>query len=146
MNNKHDQPSEELGLLASGSSGRWSVEVDEVLGGEEWLLEIDGPQVYLVFQLKDLAVPQKALCFLESELQADRSGGRHEQRHDDALILGWFGSASVSLLRDNEDFPRCFLVVGPRAQSTLRLSLGTDDMQMLAEALRQVVEGVPQTS
>lgn len=137
MNNKDDQLTEGLGLVANGSSGRWHVAVDESLDRNEWSLELDGPQTYLVLQLQDLKVIPNALRFLQA---GPRPG------NESALTLGLFGSASVSLLWDNEDFPRCFLVIGPEAGSTLRLSLGAEDIQMLIEALRQVVEDLPQVS
>jgi hypothetical protein len=61
----------------------------------------------------------------------------------EALQLGCFGSASVILQWDNEDFPRCFLIVGPNARAVLRVSLFSEDIAMLAEALEQVVEDLP---
>jgi hypothetical protein len=136
MKNKQDQPTNGLGLLANGASGRWDVALDESLEGEEWSLEIDGPQVYLVFQLEDLTIPRQALDFLQLEPRGGKGGAE--------LVLGKFGPASVSLLRDNEGPPRYFLVVGPRASSTLRLSLTGEDIQMFGEALRQVVADLPQ--
>ena len=139
MANKIDQTTDDLGLLANGSSRRWDIAVDASLDRDEWSLEIDGPQTYLVFQLQDLSVIPAALRFLES-------GPPSGPRHDSALTLGRFGSASVSLVWDNEDFPRCFIVIGPKARSTLRLSLESEDIQMVIEALRQVVRDIPQDS
>jgi hypothetical protein len=145
MNDKVTQPAEGFGLLANGSSRRWDIAVDESLDREEWSLEIDGPQVYVVFQLKDLKVIPAALRFLQAGIKAKRSqagGRRHENESD--LSLGKFGSASVSLAWDNEDFPRCFLIIGPRARATLRLSFEGDDIQMLIEALGEVVKDLPE--
>src|SRR6266852_8600945 len=97
MNRNHDQPTPEFGLLANGASGRWTVAVDESLDCDEWSLEIEGPQVYLVFQLDDLSLPGQIHRLLQAELQ------RHEPRppgiptgNDDPLFLGHLGSASVS--------------------------------------------------
>jgi hypothetical protein len=142
MKNKAEQPAEGLGLLANGSAGHWDVAVDEAASGDEWFLELDGPQVYLVFQLENLKVVETVLQFLQAG--SLRASGRGDS--EAALPLGRFESAAVSLLWDNEDFPRCFIVVGPAARSTLRLSLEAEDIQMLVEALRQVVKDIPQGS
>src|SRR5262245_16847647 len=107
MDHKHDQPTDGFGLLANGSSGGWSITVDESLDRDEWSLEIDGPQVYFVIQLEDLAVLRKALRFLEAEVQSPQGRpARGSPVDGDALVLGRFGPASVSLVRDNEGFPR----------------------------------------
>src|SRR3954453_17563537 len=127
MNDKTDQPAEGLGLLAHGSSRRWDITVDQSLDRDEWSLEIDGPQTYLVFQLRDLRVIPEALRFLRSGPPSNRAKGHRHSGGESALHLGRFGSTSVSLLWDNEDFVRCFIVVGPKARSTLRLSLEAKD-------------------
>jgi hypothetical protein len=136
MNTMPNQPMNGLGLLANGSSRRWDLAVEESLDGDQWFLELDGHQVYLVFQLHDLAVVGSMLRFLE----ADGHKGKEA-----ALNLGRFGEAPVSLLRDNEDIKRFFLVLGPTAQTALRLSLDAEDIQALIEALRQVLAGLPET-
>src|SRR5262249_49837243 len=107
--------------------------VNEALDGVGWSLELDGPQTYLVFQLQDLQVLQKALSFLQSGNGAEEG----------VLHLGRFGSASVSLLWDNENFPKCFIIVGPKARSTRRLSMEAEDIQALREAVEQVVKDLP---
>src|SRR5438093_1557149 len=110
MNQQHDQSTNGWGLLANGASSRWTIDVDEALDRDEWELEIKGPQVCLLFQLDNLSIPREALRFLQSELELHRT---HQPRTafsgEDTLILGHFGDASVSIVRDNEDFPRCFL-------------------------------------
>ena len=52
-----------LGLATNGSSRKWYVAVDETLDGNEWTLEIDGPQAYFVFQLRDPKVVAEATRF-----------------------------------------------------------------------------------
>jgi len=145
MDRKDEKPTGRVGLLANGSSGPWSIAVDESVDRDEWSIEIDGPQVYLVFQLAELTTPLKALQFLQLELTAERAREpRRRQVGEDALTLGHFGPASVSLVRDNEDFARCFLVIGPRARSTFRLSLDEEDIRRFTDALRQVVADIPE--
>lgn len=130
-----------LGLVANGSSRKWDVAVDETPGGNEWSLEIDRPQVYLTFQLRDPKVVAEARRFLQSPPGSDDTG--REGGEAGELLLGQFDSTSVSLVWDNEGFSRCFLVIGPKAGSALRLSLEAEDVQMLIEALNQVMEDMP---
>jgi hypothetical protein len=134
------QSAKGYGLLASGSSRRWEVTVDESLDHEnEWSVELDGPNVYLVFQLKDLRPLVEAVEFLERGCDPKTSKAAASQAHP----LGQFGSASVLLIWDNEEAPRCFLVVGPRSRSTMRLTLQADDIQALLQALREAVQDLP---
>jgi hypothetical protein len=126
-----DRPEERFGLLATGSCGRWVVDVDESDGGD-YYLDLDGPTVYLVVRLSALSVLDRARRYLETP----PSGGA------EGIQLGQFGSAPVSLMWDNEEFARCFLIVS-EAQCTLRVSLDEEDIRMLREALRQVVADLP---
>lgn len=128
-----------LGLAANGSSRKWYVAVDEALDGNDWFLEIDGPQACLVFQLRDPKVVAEAMRFLQSPPGSGGAGGGEAAE----LLLGQFDSTSVFLIWDNEGFSRCFLVIGPKARSALRLSLEAEDFQMLIEALNQVMEDMP---
>jgi hypothetical protein len=134
MKSDTDQARNAFGLLASGSSGCWSIDLDESHDGTEWSLQLDGPRVYLTFALRDLQVIQSAIAYL-----------RAKKNQTGAISLGHFESASVSLHWDNEDIDRCFLIVGPNARSTLRLTLSADDTEMLADSLEQIREELPAT-
>src|SRR5262249_37920709 len=138
MRNVLDLPTERLGLLANGSSRRWDVAVDESLDGDGWTLELDGPQTYLVFPLRDLSVLSKMLRFLQE------GPGSNETKSP--LHLGRFGSSAIPLVWENENSPRCFPVIGPRAGATLRLSREADDIAMLRDALQQVLNALPQAA
>ena len=124
--------------LAFGSSSRWSIDINEALGSDnEWSMELDGPTVYLVIQLAELAIIPTALEFLQA---------KHPQRtwteSTHTLKLGKFGSASVELRWDDEEPPnRCFLAIfsGGKRKSTLYLTLFPEDIEMLKEAFQQVV-------
>jgi hypothetical protein len=111
MNHRNDRPTGKLGLVANGSSGKWDVALDETLDGNEWFLEIDGPQAYLVFQLRDPEVVAEAMRFLQSP-PGPGGTGRGEAGE---LLLGTFDSASVSLVWDDEGFWR-----GPHSVLVLR--------------------------
>ncbi len=137
-------PPDAYGLVAVGSSRGWDVAVDASLDREdEWNVEIEGPQVYIVFQLGDPGVLGRALEFLRCYRRGPVKAAGQRDRGDDDLVLGRFGASAVSLIWDDEDFARCFLVVGAGARSTMRLSLFGDDIDQLTRALEQAVEGVP---
>jgi hypothetical protein len=138
----------EFGLLANGSSRLWDVAVDESLEQEGvWSLELDGPALCLMFRLRDLAVVPVMLAFLQQRLGvAESAGQRNHAGEDHSLTLGTFNGSPVSLLADDESPPRCFLVVGPDVTSTMRLTLQRDDIEMLRDAICQVVDDLPGTA
>jgi hypothetical protein len=142
MNKEIDPATASLALSGSGSTPHWDVAILESSDGEESSLEIDGVQTYLVFQVRDMGVVREALKFLQSPPTFNPTRRRFEGGSAE-LTLGRFGSAAVSLCWDNEDFLRCFLIIGPKARSTLRLSLDAEDVRILTEAFRQVVEDMP---
>jgi hypothetical protein len=140
MTTSSEKSTGNFGLLATGQCGKWSVDIDENLDrDDEWIAEIDGPNVYLHFQIEGLKVISEAIDFLQNPQNG-------VEGRDQWLLLGKFGTAPVSLVWDNEEFPRCFLVVGPRANAVLRLSLWTEDIEMLRQALGQVWSDLPQAS
>jgi hypothetical protein len=143
MKKNMDQPPQRLGLLANGSSRRWDVTLDEELDGDEWSLEIDGPLLYLVFQIHDLLVLREALRFLQAAPCLNGIQNGKCEHLPNEIRLGRFGSASVSLHWDDEDFPRCFIVIGPKARSTLRINLDAEDIRMLGDAFEQVLKDMP---
>lgn len=142
MNDMSENNSERIGLLAYGSFGHWDVSVNESLDTAAWFLEMDGPSTYLFFQLQGLEVIHAALRFLRTVSEESKEWDK--QAEESTLRLGRFGSASVTLHKDNEDFPRCFIVIGSPNESTLRISLDGEDIQMLRDAFVQVVDDLPQ--
>jgi hypothetical protein len=145
MHRSNESAANGFGLLANGSSRLWEVMIDESLHREdEWSMELEGPNVYLVFQLRDLRVVPEVIEFLHARCRTPAAPGRRTRSaRNEMLTLGRFGTASVSLVGDNEESARCFLLIGPRARSTLRLSLHREDCRMLLEAFRQVAEDLP---
>jgi len=133
----------ELHLLRNKAAPSWTVAVDEQAESEFWLLEIDSPQVYLTFQLPDTSALQRAADLLNSSLVIRMPNSKPKfSAKRDQVNLGCFGDSVVQLLRDNEDFPRCFIVVGPHARSTMRISLEEQDIRAFLEALHSVIEGI----
>ena len=117
-------------------TSRWLISVDEIADSKNWLLEIDSPRVYLTFELADLSVLERAIALLNSTLDRQNALGTHSfVPETDDVALGSVSWATVHLLRDNEDFPRCFLVVDSGSRSTLRITLDEDSIRAFAEAL-----------
>jgi hypothetical protein len=135
-----EQPAGGFYSLASGSSHRWRVDVDESLERAEWFVDLDGPNLYLTFQIHDLNVIQQTIDFLQRHLS--RAAGVKQPswtEEEDAIRLGTFAQASVELLWDDEGNGGCFLVDSP-AHEAMRLTLHRDDVEMLLEALHQVAK------
>ena len=115
-------------LLAAGVSGAWSVDLDESTDGTAWALQLDGPHVYLAFEVRDLAAIRSAAEYL----RAHRTG--------EPVALGCFASQSVTLHWDDEFPDRCFLIVGPSDRASMRLTLSAEDAESLGDALGQIAE------
>jgi len=143
MNREVTDSVEEMGLLANGTSARWDIAINECLDRDEWSMEIEAAHTYLTFQVDELNAIRAALDFLQTGPPPQGGNGQANAHDTTALAIGRFGPASVSLLWDNEDFLRCFLVVRQNEHSTLRMSFDEDDVRMLIEALGQVVEDLP---
>ncbi len=131
--------------MAFSSSGPWDLTIDESLDQEDkWTAEIEGPNVYISFNIRDLKVIQEALAFLQRRnLDRPDQDLNASSTSQAELTLGKFGSNSIILIWDNEDFIRCFLVVGPRANSTMRLTLSGDEIEMLAKAFEKIANELP---
>lgn len=64
-----------------------------------------------------------------------------DQIRADELMLGRFKTMNAYLLRDNEDFIRCFLAIGSGDLYSLRISLDKANIQALAECLDALSRG-----
>lgn len=100
-------------------------------------MEFDGPSFYLHFGLTDLAIVPTALEFLRRGPRLDADEANSDVVN--TLSIGQFGRSTVSLIWDNEDFLRCFLVVGSTTNSTMTMSLSAEDISSIIAALEQVV-------
>jgi hypothetical protein len=136
-----EQTGDQWGLLAIGSSPRWTVDIDGLISGDEWTMEFNGQGFYLLFSLEDLDVVQKALDFLKRGANwTSFEKGNPSAETADRLHLGKFGSSTVSLVWDNEDFVRCFLIVGEQSRSSMFLNLYEEDIKCLIVAFSQALE------
>jgi hypothetical protein len=126
-----------FGLLAYGSSRCWEVSIDESLNHEEeWITQIEGPNVYLTFQLNDIQVVSEVMNFLSQP--PHQSSANPHQHSQPSIVFGKFGETPVSLLWDDEDMERCFLVASGNGQC-VRITLLQEDINMLKEAFSQVL-------
>lgn len=124
------------GLAASGTSRCWDVSIDESLTqNNEWIGEIEGPNFYITFQLNDIRIVSQVKSFLTQ--QPTNRLNQRIQFAQASLVLGKFGQTSVSLVRDDESLDRCFLIVGGKSRSCIRISLFKEDMRMLEDAFCQ---------
>lgn len=126
-----------LALLANGASGGWEIAIDERMDGSaRYYAQLEGPQTFFYFEVLSLQTIEAAAHFLQhgNALPEAPKGERSA-----SLRLGSFGRAPVNLTWDEEYADRCFLIVGPSATASLRLSFGGEEVGHLTEALRQVV-------
>jgi hypothetical protein len=140
MNQHTKNAGQDVQSLPGERGRRWFVSIDQVTDSRNWLLEIDSPEGYLTFKVACLGVLEKAIALLDSTLESQSTiHKRPFVSKTDDVALGHFSRASVHLLRDNEDFPRCFIVIGPGSRSTLRMSLYEDDIRAFATALAEAM-------
>jgi hypothetical protein len=128
------------GLLANGSSGSWSIDIDETHDGDAWNMQIDGPQVYLGFALSDLQAITNLYGYLLAGLQPDQANGK---RYSNGITMGKLGSMTVRIIQDDEFATRWFIVINGKADAVVRFTLDAADAEMLADALKQVIEDLP---
>jgi hypothetical protein len=117
-------------LLANGSAGPWFVDIDESQDGTTFNMQIDGPAIYVAFELDELPVLRKLLSCLRAEPDSSETNVR----------LGKCNSLEVSIVRDNEVASRWFVVLQENTDQCVRLTL---DAEMFAEALQQAVDDLP---
>ncbi len=128
------------GLLANGSSGRWSIDIDESDDGGAFNMQIDGPQTYLAFALRGLEVVPRLHAYLHAGLHPNEGNGK---RNTNGVALGRLGSMAVSIIQDDEFATRWFIIIKGKADAVVRLALDAADVEMLVDALKQVLEDLP---
>jgi hypothetical protein len=130
------------GLLANGCSGPWEIAIDQTISGPtQWFMQLEGPSVYLAFEVPSLALVDHELEFLgglpgKSSRRAVMAG------RNGTMVLGTSKIAPVSLVGDDEFSDRFFLVIQPKGGLIVRFTLAGDDLRHVVEALRQVREDI----
>lgn len=148
MDTEPRNPADHFGLAAYGRAGRWEASIlDSLDRDDEWLAELESDNVYLVIRLSGLAVILEFLQFVRLVLTSERSSNGSERVVAPLSIeLGTLGDAPVRVDSDREGGPRCFLIAASGTGTALRLTLVRDDLEMLADALEQVVRELPATA
>ena len=128
---------ENLGLLANGSSGPWEVSVDETISGtERWFAQIEGPSVYVSFEIPSPDIVGEAVRFLATPHDERREPISSATGHG-GLLISKSPGIPVSLVRDDEYEDRYFIIVGQGDSPVVRYSFAGEDLMDLVEALRQ---------
>ena len=127
------------GLMAIGSSGSWEIAIDQTVSGpDRWFAQVEGPSVYLYFEIPSLEVVDQAIELLGFRRETGKNAA-HAARNG-TLALGTSGSTQVKLVRDDEFPDRYFLVIEPKDGLCIRFTLANDDLTHVIDALRQVKE------
>ncbi len=139
-----ETPGENLGLLANGSSGSWEVSIDEnVSGTERSFAQIEGPSLWLYFEIPSPDIIPKIILFLlPPGTKREEMPGCSSSSGSKLLDISEPEETPVSLVRDDEYKDRCFIVVGRSDSPIVRFSVAGEDLDNLVEALRQVEEDI----
>ena len=122
-----------LGLAANGSAGSWYVDVDETTAGpQRWFIQVEGPSVYLYFEIASPATAAEVLRFLDSE-SPPATGPQLQVAA---------GPQPLAMLRDDEFGDTSSVVLGASPGPVARFTLEPEDLDDLAEALRQACDAL----
>jgi hypothetical protein len=132
-----------VGLLANGCAGAWEIAIEESTTGDRWFAQIEGPSLFLHFELKSLAIIDQMIHFLGGgSTGAQQAKQTPTQRSE--LLLGKSKATPIHLLRDDEFSDRFFMLLESRAALTIRFTVAGDDLVLLLDALHQVKDELEQ--
>jgi hypothetical protein len=135
----NDEDRHVVGLVANGSSGPWDIAIDETISGAaKWFAQVEGPRVYLYFEIPSLNIIDKMIEFINLPKSTDKLARSVSVARNGSLRLGSFGRSPVALVWDEEDRDHCFFTIGTAIKPTIRISLVVGELDQLAEALCQV--------
>jgi len=138
---KRGDDDEGLGLTALGSAGGWEFAIDETTSGaQRWFAQIEGPAVYLSFEIESPQVIDKVLEFLTEQRKAGSGAHGTSSPRNWELAIGKSEAEPVTLVQDDEFPDRYFLVAQTDRKLVVRVTLGGGDLRMLESALRQAKE------
>ena len=130
----HDENFPPVGLTAFGRAGDWEVSINETTSGAvKWFAQVEGPSVYLCFEVASPSVIEEWIQFFNSP--EGLSVGKRRK-----IEVGAFNDTPVTLRRDNEYPDRYFFCVGEEGRETLRITVAGDDFKGLSAAVRKVRE------
>lgn len=117
-----------LSLLANGSSGRWSVTLDETAeGAEAWFLQIEGPSLNVFCEVDDPSI-------LRELARALRSPTRKQ------LVLGKVNRVPLRLQWDVQDDHMICFIAGTASRPLMRYSIQEPSIGQLAAAAEQAAD------
>jgi hypothetical protein len=125
----------EIGLAAYASCGAWEITLDQATtGNERWFAQVEGPALYLYFEIESPKVVDRVMEFLGI--------GSRPPSSEEALLLGRMGKTPLSLTRDTEYKDRYFLEIGPPASLLGTLTISDTNLSDLKQALRKLKDDV----
>jgi len=132
---RHQRESKEgIGLLALGSSGPWEVAIDESLSGPtRRFAQIEGPSVYLYFEIPTVDLIDDAINFLADH---SRDAQTRPLVKNGTLNVVKNADVQVCLTKDDEFNDRFFLVIEAKSGPLVRFTITDDDLRHLVKALR----------
>lgn len=132
------QDKTEVGSVANGSAGSWDVGLDESLDGpQRWFLQLEGPSIYLYFEIENPQVVDAVLCFLEQFVESAKLANSSLAQNGE-LQISSIDRTRISLIGDDEGDQRIFILIENAADCVSRFTLASDDLRHLKDALRQV--------
>src|SRR5438105_4692961 len=136
-----DNDAESLGLTAIGSADGWEFAIDErTSGAQRWFAQIEGPSVYLYFEVQSPRVISQMLDFLTRRPTTGKGSQDLPAHSNGKVVIGKSKENPVTLLRDDEFPDRYFLVWETETKSVIRITIGGADSKALVSALRQAKE------
>ncbi len=139
---RHKSQTESMGLTAIGSSGPWQIDIDQTTcGSDRWFAQIEGPSMYMRFELPSLEIINQAIQLL-SGIDGEARRNANTGKRNGTLTLGDKKTTQLTLLRDDEYADRYFLLVEPRNGPLIRLTLTGQDAMHLNNALCQVKQEI----
>src|SRR5882724_10702751 len=97
---QNENGNDSQGLSAIGSAGGWEVAIDKTTSGtQRWFAQIEGPSVYLYFEIAAPDVIDEILDFLTERRKA-RNGSRGiSRRTNGELLIGKSKDEPVTIVR-----------------------------------------------
>jgi hypothetical protein len=136
----HKESKDGVGLLALGVSGPWEVAIDETLAGpRRYFAQIEGPSVYLYFELATVKAIDEALDFFSVHPRDARAKPFDK---NGKLSVAKNADAQISLTRDNEYDDRYFLVIEAKSGPHVQFTIADDDLSHIVKALRDAKDNL----
>src|SRR5882724_6852406 len=85
---QNENGNDSQGLTAIGSAGGWEVAIDETTSGtQRWFAQIEGPSVYLNFEVSSPHVIETILEFLTEQTTAEKASQDFPARRRGEIVI-----------------------------------------------------------